>query len=118
MNKKNLLILVVIGLNILFGLFWVVVGIIGGDFATEEKMKHIASVIAFGSFVGAGIMLWQIKELILGRSILGLIVFVVVLVLLFFAALKSSIICAFILLGLELICALKAFLGLKKGDEE
>ena len=113
MKTKNIVILAVIGLDLLFGMGLFAIGLLGGDFASDDVGRHLAVFLALGTIFGAAISLWKIKEAVLGRNVLNFIIYVILLLVLFFASIYGSLITAIILLVLDAICAVKAVMGLR-----
>lgn len=113
MKTKNIIILVVVGVDVLFGLLMLASEFFGGDFASDGIRPHLPIIIAAGTVAGAAITLWRVKEAIIGRNVLCFIIYVIVLGALFFSAVYGSLIAAIILLVLAAICSVKAFTELR-----
>ncbi len=113
MKAKNIIILIVIGVDVLFGLVMLALGWLGGDFAADGVRPHLPIIIGVGTIAGAAITLWRGKEAILGRSVLGFIIYVLVLGGIFFASVYGSLVSAIILLVLAAISSVQAFMELK-----
>lgn len=106
MNKKKLIILIVLGLNLLFGVIMVLDGIL------NEEIQW-AFAIGMATIIGAAIQLWSFKNAILRKKLFSIVIYAIVVIVLATVIAFNSWPAAIVSAVLYAICAIDAITGLK-----
>lgn len=114
MNKINLIQLLIIAANAIFGIIAIIIS------AFDGSLKgNVGFLIGLASYAGVFFVLWILRGAILGKTVLSFIIFAfAALVAFWMNAMINTVVFGLVFFAIDILYAAYLFISLKKSPEE